>query len=708
MTVLVGLSLMPAEDVRVASAPLFDAGLVDALEWNVDMGFVPEQVPAWARSLCDFFEAKKRLYAHGVELSPLSVELAAHQTEWLALLDEAVRDRRFVHLTEHFGFMTAGDFVRGTPLPMPRSRAAIDLGVRRFAELASRFGGPVGIENLGFAFSADDARAQCDSLGEIAVGAEAFLLLDVHNLHCQAVNFRLDPRELARRLPLDRVREIHVAGGSFAYPSSDEQGRPFRRDSHDGDVPEPVLELLSAVLPRCPALEVVFLERTDRSLYGTAELEAFRAEYTRLRAIVRAAVVGPPDEHPVHRTPALVDDEPSLARYQESLLSALVFEVEPTAMHERVLVDPTLADYRAAASGWELRAVEMASALARQWCARKEPPGTMHAAVLRAPGLPLELQNLPIPEPGPGQVRIRVIASGVCGTDVHAFDGHFPVPLPIVLGHEPTGIVETLGEGVSGISVGDHVGVSWVQAGCGKCDACARGRELRCDDPRTWMQNGGGHAAYMIAEAAGCTVLPAELAFEDAAPLFCAGHTVMSGLVRAQLEKGDRVAIVGIGGLGHLAIQIARALGHEVLAVTSSPDKRAEARALGADHALLSNGNPGAAIDAAGGADVILTTTSSMREVASSAAGLRIGGRLVVLGLGEGPLELDPLSLLSREASVLFAVQGGREDLTAVLLLAARGLVKPRVESYPLILAHRALTRLKDGRVRYRAVITHD
>jgi D-arabinose 1-dehydrogenase-like Zn-dependent alcohol dehydrogenase len=303
-------------------------------------------------------------------------------------------------------------------------------------------------------------------------------------------------------------------------------------------------------------------------------------------------------------------------------------------------------------------------------------------------------------------VLLRATAVGLCGTDAHAFGGRFPLPLPIVLGHETVGVVEAVGSEVSSLMVGDRVGVSWVQAGCGFCDGCRRGLLARCTEPRTWVENGGGLSELVVAEASGCTLLPAGLDEILAAPMFCAGHVAMSGYRRANPQAGDRVAVLGIGGLGHLAVQIAHAYGHEVIAASQSREKLVDARELGATSVALIGDDAGEALEKCGGADLVLATTNDARAVSQAVRGLRAGGRLVMLGLANEPLAIDPLELVQREASLIGAVQGSSAELLDVLDLAARGLVLPRVEQYPLVLVHRALERLVDGRTRYRAVIS--
>lgn len=330
----------------------------------------------------------------------------------------------------------------------------------------------------------------------------------------------------------------------------------------------------------------------------------------------------------------------------------------------------------------------------------------MKAAVLTKLDQPLEIQSLKDPEPGPGQVRIRIHASGVCGTDLHVKHGHVPgIAVPLVLGHEPVGVIDRLGEGVSALKLGDRVGVSWVQSGCGRCDACQRQQVGFCRAGRSWMHNGGGDADFMIAEASGCTLLPDGLDWVAAAPLFCAGFTVMSGYRAANPRPGERVAVLGIGGLGHLAVQVARAMGHPVIAVTGTEAKRKEASALGADEVLVVREHAGNELMAMGGADVILSTTNSMEQVAQAVDGLRPDGRLIAMGVGGAPLTISPFALMFPPRTVKGGSQGARADMVDILTLAASGRVKPVVETYALDDVNRALDRLERGEVRYRAVI---
>ena len=701
----VGLSLMPSDDFARATAPLFEAGLVDALEWNVDMGFPPASTPAWATDLLDTFSRAGRLAAHGVELSPLSAVWQPHQQRWLEALEQAFSERSYTHLTEHFGFMTAGDFVRGTPLPLPFGEAALALAEERIALLRSVTRKPVGLENLALAFSAADVDQQAAFFRRALEAAGAFSMLDLHNLHCQAENFDLDVRELCARYPLARVKQVHLAGGRLARSRIAPTAKPFRRDSHDDAVPEAVFALLEWLIPRCPSLDTVIVERSDRSMFGDAEADAFRREFRDLRErVTNATATTTATATATPTTTPIPDDVERLDCLQRTMLEVFATEDDPRMAIDRIAAEADV--YRDWVSTWEERAVEVGIGLVRQWGTRDAPADTMIAAVLPRVGGTLEMRHLPIPAPGPGQALVLVQASGLCGTDVHVRAGRMHVPFPIVLGHEAVGVVEAVGAGVTSLRVGDRVGAPWVQRGCEACPACARGKVQHCIEPRTWIQNGGGHAGYTLVEASGAVRIPEGLSSEEAAPMLCAGFTVMSGYRRARPRPGDRVAVLGVGGLGHLGIQIARAFGHEVVAVTSSPSKRAELLRLGAHEVIEAGDDPGAALADAGGADVILSTTSSALHAGLAVTGLRPEGRLSLIGLGEGAVAIDPMALMLCLGSIVGAVQDNRADLVDVLALAAQRKVVPVLETYPMLLAERAMTRLAEGRVRYRAVLT--
>lgn len=321
---------------------------------------------------------------------------------------------------------------------------------------------------------------------------------------------------------------------------------------------------------------------------------------------------------------------------------------------------------------------------------------------------PLSTREIPDPQPGPGQVRIRLRATGVCGTDVHVWHGELPVPLPLVLGHEPAGIIDAAGPGVGPLKVGDRVGVSWFQAGCGRCRYCQIKQAKFCAEPKTWITNGGGYAEYMLAEAEGCKLLPEGLGWELAAPLFCGGFSAMSAYRASRPQPGDRIAIIGIGGLGHLALQVAKVMGHDVVAITTSPDKQHDAKTMGADDVLLVKDHIGQELTRMGGVDVVLSFSPSMKQNSQALEGLRPGGRLVTTAVSAEPIQGDPVQMLFKQTSIIGSAHNDPADLVDILGLAAVGKIKPQLEIYPLDEINRVLARLAEGKVRHRAVLTHN
>lgn len=325
----------------------------------------------------------------------------------------------------------------------------------------------------------------------------------------------------------------------------------------------------------------------------------------------------------------------------------------------------------------------------------------MRAVVVPGPKARWEIREVPTPEPGPNQVLIKIRASGICYTDVHLTDGSLPVRFPAVLGHEPVGEVVALGAGVRTRRVGDRVGVPWVQATCGRCEWCLANRPNFCRESiGTGVGLPGGHAEYMVAFADATMPIPDALAFEQAAPLFCAGYTVWSGLRLAAPEPGERVAVVGIGGLGHLAVQYARAAGFHTIAITRSRDKVELIKSLGADEVVAD----GEGLRKAGGADVVLATSNSNDATVDALKGLRPDGRLMVMGFDTRPLAIPPEILLTRWR-IIGSHQNDRRHLHEALEIAARGKVKVMTESFALDAAAHAYEKVEKGTARFRAVL---
>jgi alcohol dehydrogenase len=290
----------------------------------------------------------------------------------------------------------------------------------------------------------------------------------------------------------------------------------------------------------------------------------------------------------------------------------------------------------------------------------------------------------------------------MCYTDVHQTRGELPGQFPRTLGHEPVGEIVAVGAGVATRKVGDRVGVPWVQTSCGRCEWCLRGKPMFCaDGVATGVQMAGGHAEYMLAYADATMLLPDRLSFEQAAPIFCAGYTVWSGLRWAAPQPGERVAVVGIGGLGHLAVQYAKAAGFHTIAISHSPDKDRLIRELGADEVV----RDGEGLARAGGADIVLGTSNSMDAIADSIWGLRPDGRLVLMGAEAKPLMVSPLDLIFKRIKIIGSQQNGREYLQEALTLAASGKVRVVNETYRLGEIRKAYERVEKGQVRFRAVV---
>lgn len=334
----------------------------------------------------------------------------------------------------------------------------------------------------------------------------------------------------------------------------------------------------------------------------------------------------------------------------------------------------------------------------------------MKAVVMTGANQPWEVQEVPTPVAEPGQVLVKVRASGMCFTDVWATQGYGGDIYPQTPGHEVVGEVVAVGDGVHGREVGDRVGTTWVQSACGRCDYCRKNLPLtgqtamNCVAPRTTgFAAQGGHAEYIAIAAGGTVLLPDDLAFEDAAPMMCAGYTTWSALRDADPQPGERIAVVGIGGLGHVALQLAKASGFETIAVTHSPDKHDLAVELGADHVVAG----GKELHDLGGADVLLITTNAFEAAEEAMAGLRPSGRVVLSGLDfTRPFSISsegiPFHMMRQK--VIGSTHGGQHYLSEVVDLAGQGKVKPIIETFSLDQATEAYDRLASGKMRFRGV----
>jgi alcohol dehydrogenase, propanol-preferring len=328
-------------------------------------------------------------------------------------------------------------------------------------------------------------------------------------------------------------------------------------------------------------------------------------------------------------------------------------------------------------------------------------------AVLKAGG-PFELVERDVPEPGRGQVRVKVEACGVCHSDMLVRGGRFPgLTLPRIPGHEIAGRVDALGAEVTEFAPGDRVGVGWHGGHCFRCEPCRRGLFINCDNARiTGMTHDGGYAEYAVVPAESVARIPEGLDAASAGPLLCAGITTYNALRNSGARAGDTVAVQGIGGLGHLAIQFASKMGFRTVAISRGADKEALARSLGA-HAYVDTQATTVTegLHALGGADLILATAPHSDAIASTVNGLKPRGKLLIVAAPFEPLTISVLPLLSGK-TIAGWPSGSAMDSEDTMRFSVLSGVRPRIEVFKLEDAERALATVTENRVRFRAVLT--
>jgi alcohol dehydrogenase, propanol-preferring len=335
----------------------------------------------------------------------------------------------------------------------------------------------------------------------------------------------------------------------------------------------------------------------------------------------------------------------------------------------------------------------------------------MKAAVVRAYREPLSLQDVPVPEVPAGQILVKVAACGVCHTDLHAADGDWPVkpPLPFIPGHEGVGHVAVVGAGVKGIREGDRVGVPWLHTACGHCEHCLTGWETLCDHQQmTGYTVNGGFAEYVLADPAYVGHLPDKLSFESLAPILCAGVTVYKGLKVLDARPGQWLAIVGVGGLGHLAVQYARAMGYHVVAVDIDKGRLRLAQQLGAELCVNSAEQDPVAVlqQELRGVHGALVTAVSRESFGQSLGMLHKRGTMSMVGLPPGDFALPIFDVVLNAKTVRGSIVGSRQDLNEALQFAAEGTVHASTTTHRLDDINRIFDDLRHGRVDGRAVLS--
>ena len=336
---------------------------------------------------------------------------------------------------------------------------------------------------------------------------------------------------------------------------------------------------------------------------------------------------------------------------------------------------------------------------------------SMQAAVVEAFGKPLSLQEWLVPSPGPGQILVKTEACGVCHTDLHAARGDWPVrpALPFIPGHEGIGLVAAIGAGVKGVKEGDRVGVPWLYSACGHCEHCLSAWETVCGEAEFggYTKN-GGFAEYILADPNYVAHVPAGLSPRQAAPIICAGITTYKGIKVADVRPGEWIAISGAGGLGHMAIQYAKAMGLQVVAVDIDDGKLEHARRLGADLVVnASHGDPTAAVKAGtnGGAHGVLITAPSLAAFKQGVGMARKRGTCVLVGLPPGDFPVPLFDVVANCITIRGSFVGTRQDMAEALAFAADGRVHADVEMQPLSAVNTIFDRLEHGEVPSRVVI---
>lgn len=336
----------------------------------------------------------------------------------------------------------------------------------------------------------------------------------------------------------------------------------------------------------------------------------------------------------------------------------------------------------------------------------------MRAAVVHEFVKPLTIERRPVPEPGPGEALVRVIACGVCHTDLHARNGDWPIKpkLPFVPGHEAAGYVAAVGSGVTDLKEGDPVGVPWLQHACGTCEHCESGWETLCEtQSNTGYSVDGGFAEFLVAPAAYVGRLPANPDFFALAPILCAGVTVYRGLLQAETRAGEWMAVSGIGGLGHVAVQYAKAMGLHVVAVDVNDSKLALARSLGADATV--NATTCNAVDevrrlTGGGAHGVLVTAPSRAAIRQGVGMARRKGTVVLVGIPAGELQVEVFDVVLKGLTIRGSIVGGRRDLQEALSFAAEGKVRVAYATEPLEHINDVFGRMASGQLDGRVVLS--
>ncbi len=354
-----------------ACLPLMEESRIEALEWSFDALYKVQEIPTWFQELLTAFSKEKRLIGHGVFFSLFSGKLLPEQEAWLKKLQQTCSEFQFDHITEHFGFMTGKDFHQGAPLNIPYTPSTLAIGQDRLKRIYAACQCPVGLENLAFSYSLEEVKRHGMFLDQLLEPVNGFIILDLHNLWCQLHNFSIGFDELIQLYPLDKVREIHISGGSWDH-SQIEKGRTIRRDTHDDAVPAAVFQLLETVIPACPNLKYVVLEQLGNGLESAESKQQFYADFLEMEKIIGqksqpAYLTSLASFIPISPvTPGPMVEDEWLYRQQAEL--STILESSLSYEDARLLLDrSSLANSMWKVENWDPAMIETAIKIAQKW-----------------------------------------------------------------------------------------------------------------------------------------------------------------------------------------------------------------------------------------------------------------------------------------------------------------------------------------------------